>query len=222
MGKEVIFHNPEFENAVRETLNKQEGFITEADLLRIEELYCDEFSFSPEDYPTLYLCKNVKDLCIEQHGGVFDFSVLTPLKALRYLTVRERIFNWELKFTNLSALSQLPCLEEVFIIDFDSIDLTDIKDVTQLTVLEVGWCRSVTGLESVTLLPNLNSFCLADTSVPSLEFLNQLSPDVALDLLAVETAAPFDVENLKRFSRLEAENLRIAGEWYFCPLANKN
>lgn len=222
MSKEVIFYNLEFEKAVREALDKWEGAITDTDLLNIEELYCDGFSFSPKDYPTLYLCKNVKDLCIKQHGGVFDFSVLTSLKQLRYLTVCDSIVSWKLKFTNISALGQLPCLEELIVMDFDCIDLTDIKDVPQLTFINVGWSCSITGLESVTQLPNLQTFWLTDTTVPSLEFLNHLSPDTDVELLGVETDEPFDLENLKRFPKLEVESLRIAGEWYFCPLAKEN
>ena len=222
MSKEVIFYNLKFEKAVREALDKWEGAITDTDLLNIEELYCDGFSFSPEDYPTLYLCKNVKDLCIEQHGGVFDFSVLTPLKQLRYLTVCESIFSRKLKFTNISALGQLPSLEELIVVDFDCIDLTDIKDVPQLTFVNVGWSCFITGLESVTQLPNLQTFWLTDTTVPSLEFLNQLSPDTDVELLGVETDAPFDLENLKRFPKLEVENLRIANAWYFSPRRSEN
>lgn len=222
MNRELHFHYPDFEEALREALSKPEGAITEADLLRVEVLYCSEFSFSPEDYATLHLCTNLKELGIEQHDGGFDFSLLTPLKSLHFLTVCGSIFSSTLTFTNVSALAQLPCLEELFILDFDTIDLTDIKQVPQLTWLEVGWSRSVTGLDSVLCLPNLKHICVADTVVPSLSFVNQLDSETELELLSVETDEPFDVENLKRFSRLKVENLRIAGEWHFRPLANKN
>ena len=220
MNHELQFHYPDFEDALREELKKPEGAITEADLLRVEELYCSEFSFSPEDYATLYLCSNLRELGIEQLNGVFDFSLLTPLKNLRTLSVNGSIYNSTLTFSNVAALGQLPCLEELFILDFDTIDLTDITEASQLTYLEVGWSFSVTGLDRVPCLPNLKHFCLADTNVPSLDFVNQLSAETELELLGVKTDAPFDVEDLKRFSKLEVENLRIAGRWYFSHFAN--
>lgn len=218
MDRELLFHYPDFEEALREALNKPEGAITEADLLRVEELYCSEFSFSAEDHATLHRCTNLKELCIKQHEGIFDFSALTPLKSLRILTVCGSLFSSTLTFTNISALGQLPCLEELFILDFDTIDLTDIKQVPQLTGIEVGWSCSVTGLDSILCLPNLKHICVADTVVPSLSFVNQLDSETELELLGVITDEPFDVEILNRFSKLEVENLRIAGQWHFCPL----
>lgn len=220
MSKEVIFYNLEFEKAVREALDKWEGAITDTDLLNIEELSCGDFY--PEDVPMLLLCENLKDLAIEQYDGDFDFSVLIPLKQLRSLLIKGANASWTLNFVNISALGQLPCLEELIVMDFDCIDLTDIKDVPQLTFINVGWSCSITGLESVTQLPNLQTFWLTDTTVPSLEFLNHLSPDTDVELLGVETDAPFDLENLKRFPKLEVENLRIADAWYFSSRRSEN
>ena len=220
MSKEVIFYNLEFEKAVREALDKWEGAITDTDLLNIEELFCEDFY--PEDVPMLLLCENLKDLAIEQYDGAFDFSVLIPLKQLRSLLIKGANASWKLNFVNISALGQLPCLEELIVMDFDCIDLTDIKDVPQLTFINVGWSCSITGLESVTQLPNLQTFWLTDTTVPSLEFLNHFSPNTDVELLGVETDAPFDLENLKRFPKLEVENLRIADAWYFPPRRSEN
>ena len=211
MEKMLSFYGTEFERIVREELKIPDGPILLSQALSIKSLSFSECEFLPADFETLYLFKNLEELVFEQNTGIIDFKLFTPLKKLKYLIVGGRIFS-NVGFINISALKELPQLEYLSVGDFGEINLATIGEVKQLKELCIGWGNLVINVDAIKELKNLKSLELCDVKIKSLDFVNELSNEVALDFAGIDVEAPFDVEMLTRFKRCEYEMLTINGK----------
>lgn len=212
MEQPLVFHNADFEKAVRFELQNHDTPVFPADALKVKHLCCADFSFSPEDYETLYCFQNLERLVLEQAEGILDLSLLTPLKNLKELNVGGDIY-WSVDLINIGALKELPLLVHLSIGDFRTIDLAEIGSIKQLKELLIGWGNSVTNAQAIKELENLSYLELLDIKIENLDFLQEVSVDVDLSLGGLEITDPFDIGILKRFKKYQYEMICVSGEF---------
>ena len=210
MEQPLLFHNKDFEWAVRDVLYIYNKPIYKADTAKVKKLCCADFSFSLEDYETLHTFKYLEELIFEQHNGIVDFSVFSPLKSLKYLTIAGGLYQ-HIELINIGALKKLPRLEYLAVGDFEKIDLADLGEVKQLKELCIGWGNSVINAEEIKELKQLTALTLCDFKIKSLDFLNELSVGISLEIGGLEIEEGFDVASLKRFQDCKWEMLSING-----------
>ncbi len=230
--KQLKFYNPIFENVVRNELLIFDRPITDEDALLVYDLDCSEFTFDIEDCETLCSFKNLiwlsinvrfenlsflkalpnlEELIMDFYQSFFDCSYLSSLQCLRSLVISGGDLSG-FEFLNFNALSQLSALEDLSLHEFGSVDLSALKDMTQLTGFFCGYANKVENIEAISHLIKLEGLTLIDIVVDNLGFLDTLSDDLILGLCGVEVIEKVDVNKLKRFKECSLDESVINGK----------
>ena len=230
--KELKFHNKEFENEVRAELLIFDRPLTTDDALNVYDLDCSNFTFDIEDCNTLctfknldwlHICigfedfsfferlENLESLFVEFYRKNFDCSYLSELKKLKTLTISGGAVS-SFKFHNFENLTKLSSLESLGLHEFGSVDLSALKQMTHLKDFFCGYADNIKNIDAITYLVNLECLNLIDVTVNNFDFLNTLKKSMILELCEVDSLENFDVEKLKRFEKVDLENIRVNGD----------
>lgn len=177
--KGVKFREPLIEEAVRATLNKPDGIITESDLEAVmelyvqgEEVYASENAFYSEGGKWYAL-----DVDSRNHGTIKDLSDLADMPNLRAVCLGAQ------NITDISPLKDLKYLSKVEFRDNSIRDISPLADKTMLeNVSMVG--NPLRSIETIVTWPALSR----------------------LDLFATGMYDGSPVETLKRMTRLDIRN----------------
>lgn len=230
--KELQFHNKEFEDEVRAELLIFDRPITADDALNVYDLDCSNFTFDIEDCDTLCAFKNLdwlyigigfedfsflgrlenlEDLFLEFYRKNFNCSYLSGLKKLKDLTISGGAVS-SFQFHNFEELTKLPSLESLGLHEFGSVDLSALKQMTHLKDFFCGYGDNIKNIDAISYLVNLEALTLIDVTVNNFDFLNTLKKGMILDLCAVNSLESFDVEILKRFEKVDLDNVSVNGD----------
>ena len=214
----LIFHNDEFEKAVRKVLCIFNRAITTEDALLVEELDLSELYFEEEDFETLFLFTNLKNLSIHLDSRVcfkwfrdlswrycgedIDFSVFGNMKNLKSL----RVFggeDYDIPFVNLDNLISLKNLERLELHNFGPIDLSPLCKMPQLKVLELHKNIHAQNINAICEMMWLEELVLKDVFVENLEFLDYFPDSIILKFndINVLTSKNLDIKKWKRFKK---------------------
>ena len=226
------FYNQKFEDVVRNELLIYDRPITDEDALLAYDLDCSEFTFDIEDCETLCAFKNLdwlsinvsfedlsffkslpnlEELTMDFYQSFFDCSYLSSLQHLRSLAVSGGDLSG-FEFLNFNALSQLYELEDLSLHEFGSVDLSALKDMTQLTGFFCGYADKVANIDAISYLTKLEGLTLIDIKIDNLDFLDTLSNDLILNLCGVEVAGNVDMNKLTRFRECSLDESIINGK----------
>ena len=230
--KQLNFHNEKFEKVVRNELLIYDRPITEADAILAYDLDCSEFTFNIEDCETLCAFKNLdwlsikvgfdnlsflkqleslEELYVEFYQDNFDFTYLSHLKNLKSLTVSGGDLS-DFNLHNFNALTQLPILDNIALHEFGTVDLSALKDMTQLTGFFCGYADKVENIDAISYLTNLDGLTLIDIKINNLDFLESLGNDSIINLTGVTVLEKVDINKFKRFKECSIEESFINDE----------
>lgn len=226
----IAFHHEEYELAVREAIGVPDRPLTEADLMKVENLDCSNFDFLREDLETLKKCKALKtlaisigtngldflsafpmlrDLFLVYWGRAVDFREFSCLQNLESLTVSGGDYS-SIPFTETEALTSLKKLTSLTFHEFGTVDLSFLERMPWLELFFCGWPNEAANVASIGKLPHLQELLLYDMRLDNLDFFDELPDTVKLDLgieIAKEGYAP---EKLRRFHKS-----RTRSEWEY-------
>lgn len=231
------FHEPRFEEKVRETLKTFDRDLVLADLKEILELDCSEFIMLRDDYAILAECTALRTLYLEAWPDIlpvvgsltqlqelqmtciefrcdFDLRELTGLRKLETLSLSGG--DWStMNFLHIEALSVLQHLRSLGFHEFGSVDLLPLTELPHLDTFFCGWGKDVKHIETVVQLPNLKHLSLIDAEVKSMDFLDELDENVFVELCGIRTSREYNIRKLKRFRQRNICELTIAGKEYW-------
>lgn len=231
------FHEPCFEEKVRETLNIFDRDLVLADLKELTELDCSEFVMLRNDYAILAECTALRTLYLEAWPDILPvIGAMTQLQELQ-MTCLEFRYNFDLRtlaglrnletlflsggdwsvmnFLHIEALSELQHLRSLGFHEFGSADLFPLTELPHLDTFFCGWGKDVEHIETVVQLPNLKRLSLIDAEVESMDFLDELDENVFVELCGIRTSREYDIRKLKRFRQRDISELIIAGKEYW-------
>lgn len=230
--KTLSFHSKEFECAVRESLNRPNGPIFDADAQSVISLDCD-FNFDVEDIPALISFQNLKHLYIEVRfdNPAFlqkltnlesldivwgarkdpDMGMFRNLKKLRSLFISGGDIS-DMNLLNPEALQELSALEDLSLHEFGSVDLAFLESMPQLRSFLCGYAYHVVHPDSISSLIHLEDLRLVDIKLNDLRFLDSLPDSLELELLACAFPQMIDLKQLDRFRRVVVDEITVMGE----------
>jgi Leucine-rich repeat (LRR) protein len=219
--KVVLIENKVLEEAIRKRLQKEQGDLTEADMLKLDSLSLNNVSGNLNG---IEHAKNLNYLYISTNNNEsIDLAQLSGLPNLWQVFIRGSG-----KYENLSALSECESLTELHLrgwVDLEQV--ASLKNITKLQVeLEDGTeLRDLTPLAN---LSNLGSLKLINTNFENFAPLSNLTNLYELGLYytfdradpSKEVLINFStIENLKNLKRLTINNYGIKD---ISSLANLN
>ena len=229
----VHFAGRHFERAVRRTLNKWEGPITEIDLFHIKELDCGDFDVEPEDFHLISAFRNLEsldininseyldvvrplkklaDLYVETWPGPVDLGIFAALEQLECLGISGGLIS-SMDLCNASQLKRLKKLTALTFHEFGSVDLAFLRDMPELRDFSCGWANEIYNASAIGSLKNLESLSLCGEPIENLDFLDELPDSVYLDICGLDILDPdYDVNKLFRFKKHDICEVTIADE----------
>lgn len=230
----IEFHNNEFEWDVREKLNKTDGPVYENDLLGITELDCTNYDFDDKDIEILRRMYNLKslDICIwnsdleflkDLHGlkslyimhgnreNRLDFELFSELTGLEELYVSGGDISG-IAYDNLNALVGLTELRTLHLHEFGTVDLSPLRQMPGLEDFYCGYAYFVKDIDAVGTLRKLKSLTLIDFEMKNLDFLDNLSDDLSLELCADNIIEGIDWNSFNRFREVDICEMKVNGE----------
>lgn len=234
MGKELVFCNPDFENAVRDKLLIKDYPIYEFDALKVIDLDLSLFTFDGRDCNTLNKFKNLE--CLDINFGFKDISFISTLKNLRQLSfeyyydfdfmyLSELKYLRELfvsggdysgaKFANLEGISNISKLESLALHEFGYVDLRPLKKMQQLKNFYCGYADKVDNYDSIGSLVNLEKLTLIGLQMDNMEFLKSLPNKMNISLCGMNFTKEIDVSVFERFGRKEICEIIIKNKRVF-------
>jgi len=121
---EVVFPDPNLEDAVRDTIDKPEGPIYAADLEQIDRLGANKSNI--RDLTGLEYCNHLQELWLRR-------NYITDVSPLAGLTNLENLYLGGNQITDVSPLAGLTNLLKL---DLDDNQLTDVSPLAGLTKLQ--------------------------------------------------------------------------------------
>lgn len=230
--RELIFHNHDFEEVIRNTLQVYDRPLCTSDAASVLALDGSDFWMDEEDYETLAAFCNLKELYVEAFPAILPFiGKLTQLESLslvlnadtvdlRYIADLKKLKQLfvsggdysSMNILHLDALTEMDDLEELSLHEFGSVDLKPLEKMTQLTCFFCGYANQVQHLSSVATLTNLTELRLVDIKAESLDFLDSLPDTIELDLCGTKVLKNYDLQKLKRFAKYDLSEMIIAGK----------
>ena len=169
--KNPLIANPIVEKAIRESLEKPTGELTNADLEKLEWLETGLRGKQLTEVKGLEKLTQLKTLYLESNQ-------LTSVKGLAKLTQLKQLHLLYNQLTELpKGLEKLTQLEELDLGGNQLNDVSGLEKLDQLTILGLGYNQLTEvpkGLEKLTQLENLNLEGNQLTDVKGLVFLTQL------------------------------------------------
>ena len=208
---ELQFDNPSFRYQVEHQAAQNGGLDNIISLLIEEDENCHE-DFRQE-YKKLAKLENLKDLTVEG-DGVIDCVCLSPLVQLQHLSLSALFCAYPVSVINLPALRPMKQLKYLEIADFTDIDIAGIDALDSLEEVFITFGGRIHHIEQVANLPNLRYLDLCDTEHKNLDFLQLLSPDVEINLVAVTVEEDIDIRTIQRFINRSCEDIVINGKKY--------
>ena len=234
MVKELVFCNPDFENAVRDKLLIKDYPIYESDALKVidldlslftfddrdcntlnkfKNLECLDINFGFEDISFISMFKNLRELSFEYYYD-FNFMYLSELKYLRELFVSGGDYSGA-KFVNLEEISDISKLESLGLHEFGYVDLRPLNKMQQLKNFYCGYADKVDNYDSIGSLVNLEKLTLIDLQMDSIEFLKSLPNKMNISLCGMNFTKEIDVSVFNRFSEKDISEMTINSERVF-------
>ena len=230
----IEFHNNEFERDIRKQLNRTDEPVYEQDLLGITELDCTNYNFDDRDIDILRRMYNLKslDICIWNHDLEFlkdlsrlevlglvygnredrlDFELFSGFIRLKELYVSGGMISG-IAYDNLDALIGLTELKTLQLHEFGTVDLSPLRQMPGLEDFYCGYANSVTDIDAVGTLRKLKSLTLIDIEMDNLNFLNNLSDDLYLELCADNIMEAIDWDSFNRFREVDICEMKVNGE----------
>lgn len=216
----VVFSSSRFEKVIRQMVGKDRSPITQDDLGAIETLYLDPFD-GPigDDVMLLKHFKNLKSLSIYIRqcdlpaiceldtlenleitlpDGVFDCSLLSKFSRLRFLGIYGELFS-QISIINFGELAACNILDEILIFESKTLDIRGISNIRSLKRLFIHVTHRLENPQEIKDIKLLEYLDFCDVSLESLDFLNDVSRDIRLELCAVETEKPINMELIGEF-----------------------
>jgi len=185
----ISFSDPNLETAIREALNKPEGEITRADLLKLTEL--DASNRGITDLSGIENCLNLRVLRL----GNNRISDITPLASLTGLKSLDLSMNL---ITNIGPLKNLANLEDLGLGSNRIRDLTPISGLTKLRNLNL-WANEICDITPLSGLKNLKALTLNGNQIRDLSPLSGLTE---LEYLRLEGNRIKNLEPLRKLMNL--------------------
>lgn len=161
-----------------------------------------------QDFSSIKKWPNLQYLDLSD-TGIKDLSVLASLKELSALS---------LAYNGLDDLTELPALEQLgslYIGGNDLSSLNGIERLTGLTELSLSENESITGIEELTALKDLQYLDLSLTSIESIKPLLALDDLVMVFLMEIETLDLTDgSESLDVITQLRDKGVNVEYEYY--------
>lgn len=234
MPKKLVFHNPQFEYVVRETLNIYDRSVLTTDALSATNLDLTTFVFSNEDIDTLSCfinlerlriiscacppdflksLSNLKELDIDYLGicDGFDFDWIKHLKNLCSLWVSGGDYS-NMNLVNSDALMFLPNLSKLYFHEFGGVDLSPLKQMQQLEHFFCGYADDVRHIDALKYLTNLKSLELVAFDVNNLDFLDNFPDDIELTL-SLNICGNANLDKLSRFKNSDIYEMKVNGKY---------
>ncbi len=162
----VNFPDPYLEAAVRNTLPKPSGDITEEDMLTLDHLYVSDHGIS--DTSGLEYARNLTDLDFSRNpvANFSGFAGLTNLETLTWI--------WS-PLDDLAFVTNLVNLRRAVIYGNQFQDISPVASLLRLELLQLDWNPAVTNLTLVAAMTNLTHLSLAGDGVTNAAFLTGLA-----------------------------------------------
>lgn len=218
---ELNFHHWEFEENVRTKLGVYDRPLTEEDALRVVQLDLDNFDFRSEDVDTLSRFKNLNSLdinigdtsssfwdnfpCMENlyvttWADVVDFGCFANMKKLSSLTVSGGDVS-DIDYSNLHALIPLQNLHHLCLHEFGGADLSALVSMPQLKEFELRYANAVSNIDVIGSMTQLETLVLDGLKVEDLDFLDNLSDHMYLEMCGIQVLNGADPKKWKRFAK---------------------
>lgn len=226
---ELRFRDHGFESEIRRRLNKPDGPVFASDLATIEKLDLDHEDHI-EDIEYIRYCTGLKDLYISlsvEHDdagfikgltnlkylsvdvvgdGDFDYGVFAGLRNLKCLEIGYIWFS-NVTHLNLSALKNLPRLNDLMITEAKYIDIAPVCEIPELEFFDFSFIGKVENVDAISRIPKLKELRMCDVSVDNLDFLNALDPSVEIDLCALDVKEPVSRKTIERFPKRDISEM---------------
>lgn len=230
---ELQFKHPEFETEVRTRLGIFDRPITEEDALSVLHLDLFNFNFRDDDMATLSLFKNLKCLDVNMWhstpsfwnafphmeelyvsvGHDFDFASFQNMKELSSLFVSGGDLSG-VNYLNLEALLPLEKLQTVHLHEFGSVDLFPLSSMLQLRELGIHYADKVLNIDIIGTMTQLDELRLTGLDVENLDFLDQLSSCVRLEMCGIHVYNGVDLQKWKRFNERDICEISVKDKLY--------
>lgn len=189
----VTFKDKNFEQAVRDTINKRTGDIYKSDVEKITEL-----SINGKDIQNIGGIENLTNL--QKFYSNNEVRDLSPLKNLTSLT--QLSFN-DSEITDISPLKNLTNLQQLSLVHNRISDISALKDLTDLQKLNLT-DNKISDISALRNLVNLESLELGDgMGGNNISDLTPISELKNLKLLSIMYNKISDISALKNLTNLK-------------------
>lgn len=229
---EITFYHPEFEEAVREQVGIYDRPVTEDRLSAVTQLDLWNFDFRHEDMDTLSRCSHLKQLVIcigdtqpsfwhsfpemealylECLGEQFDFSGFSGMNKLAVLTVSGGDYS-NIAYVNPEALIPAKKLHYLELHEFGRVDLRFLGSMPQLQEFALRYANDPVNIQSIGLLSQLKRLVLDGLRVADVDFLDQLSDEVELEMCGIHIDNGADIRKWKRFAKRDISEISVGND----------
>lgn len=194
----IFIADPRLEQAIRDSLRKQEGQLTKADVSDIRKFY--QAAHGVESLEGMQHFINLEEFQIT-YGQIIDLSPLAGLTKLK------RLMLWDQQIDDLSPLANLTNLERIIVFNNQISDISPLAGLTKLDYLDLD-NNQVSDLEPLANLTRLDFLGLSHNQVKNLSPLSGLINlrTLKLDHNKITNLGPLLSEDLSAL-----QNLDIAG-----------
>ena len=195
----VTFTDPDLETAIRNKINKPDGYIYKSDLTSITNLQAPNSNIDDLSGIENLVNLEILNLGIEEvNGSWVNSNSISDLTPLANLTNLNELLLYRNNISDLSPLSNLTNLTRLSA-DFNSItNITPLKNLTSLTRLDLR-DNSISDISDLSNLTNLTSL---DLSINNISNITSLGSLVNLEWLAITENSITDISNLSSLTRL--------------------
>lgn len=205
----VQFPDKNLDKEVREELNKPNGNITKADLLKVKKLHISPFNerFSLDG---IQLCENLQFLNVGFASQIKDLSPLFSLSKLRNLSITN---------SNLSDISALKNMVNLTTLSLGNNNIIDISSLRYLTKLDVLWLHNnkISNISPLKNLTNLYRLFLYNNQITDISPLSNLKHLSFIHLKDNKVEKIEAVKGMKYLRTLDIEDNRVKS---IAPLMN--
>lgn len=221
----VIFKDKNFEQAVRDTINKQTGDIYKSDVKKITKLDIQGKNIQDiggiqnlTNLRMFYSNSKISDLSpLKELTSLTDLSLndaqITDISPLKNLTNLQQLYLVYNRISDISVLKGLTNLQELDLIDNEISDISALRNLVNLEILRLGdgmGGNNISDLTPISGLKNLQYLWITNNKISDISVVKNLTnlKELFAGLNQISDISPLQV--LTNLKTLDLDNNQIS------------